>query len=116
RRGPPAKKTAAPPPADDPNRSTMRIAPRTMLCGSAWRVHATVAGAPFDELRQLCTTAGDKGSLAIAMVGLVLDYAYQARMREASRLASEAMALIESIDDPTLTVGMTVPLIYAKIE
>ena len=87
-----------------------------MLCGSAWRVHANVAGALFDELRQLCTAAGDKASLAIAMVGLVLDYAYQAQMREASPLASEAMALIESIDDPTLTVGMTVPLIYAKIE
>jgi hypothetical protein len=50
------------------------------------------------------------------MAGLALDYAYQARMREASPLASEAMALIESIDEPTLTVGMTVPLIYAKIE
>ena len=27
-------------PADDPNRAAMRIAPRTMLCGIAWRVHA----------------------------------------------------------------------------
>ena len=26
-------------PADDPNRAAMRIAPRTMLCGTAWRVH-----------------------------------------------------------------------------
>jgi class 3 adenylate cyclase len=103
-------------PADAPNQAAMRIAPRTMLCGSAWRVHANVAGALFDELRQLCTAADDKASLAIAMAGLSLDYAYQARMREASPLASEAMALIESIDDPTLTVGLTVPLIYAKIE
>ncbi|OBH90205.1 cyclase [Mycobacterium sp. E2733] len=103
-------------PADDPNRVTMRIAPRTMLCGSAWRVHLNVAGAPFDDLRQLCTTAGDKASLAIAMVGLVLDYAYQAEMRKASPLASEAMALIDSLDDPTSTVGLSVPLIYAKIE
>ncbi len=103
-------------PEDDPNRATMRIAPRTMLCGSAWRAHANVAGAPFDELRQLCTAVGDKASLAIAMVGLVLDFAYQARLREASPLASEAMTLIESIDEPTLTVGLSVPLIYAKIE
>ena len=28
-------------------------------------------------------------------------------MREASQLASEAMALIESIGDPTLTVGLS---------
>ena len=38
------------------------------------------------------------------------------RIREASQLASEAWALIESIGDPTLTVGLSVPLIYAKIE
>jgi class 3 adenylate cyclase/predicted Ser/Thr protein kinase len=103
-------------PAADPNHAAMRIVPRTMLCGSAWRVHANVAGALFDELRQLCTAADDKASLAIGMAGLALDYAYQARMRESSPLASEAMALIESINDPTLTVGLTVPLIYAKIE
>ena len=111
-----AEKIADTLPADDPNQLTMRIAPRTMLCGSAWRAHVSVAGGPFDELRRLCTAAGDKASLAIAMVGLVLDYAYQAQMREASPLAAEAMALIESIDEPTLTVGLSVPLIYAKIE
>ncbi len=67
-----------------------------------------VAGARFDELRELCTAAGDKASLAIAMAGLVIDHAYQGRVREASQLASEAMALIESIGDPTLTVGLSV--------
>ena len=66
----------------------MRIAPRTMLCGIAWRVHEHVAGARFDELRELCTAAGDKASLAIAMAGLVVDHAFQARVREASQLAS----------------------------
>ncbi|MGO9654045.1 AAA family ATPase [Mycobacterium sp.] len=103
-------------PADDPNRATMRIAPRTMLCGSAWRVHVNVAGDRFDELRQLCTAVGDKASLAIAMTGLVLDHAYHDRMREASQLASEAMALIESVGDPTLTVGLSVGVIHAKGE
>ena len=94
-------------PADDPDRAAMRIAPRTMLCGTAWRVHMSVAGDRFDELRELCAAAGDKASLAIAMAGLVADHAYQGRMREASQLASEAMALIESIGDPTLTVGLS---------
>ncbi len=103
-------------PAEDPNRTAMRIAPRTMLCGIAWRVHVNVAGDRFDELRQLCTAAGDKASLAIAMVGLVVDHAYQDRMLEASRLASEAMALIESVGDPTLTVGLSFTAIYAKME
>ena len=93
----------------------MRIAPRTMLCGIAWRVHVNVAGDRFEELRELCTAAGDKASLAIAMAGLVIDHAFQGRIREASRLASEAMALIESIGDPTLTVGLSFPVIYAKV-
>ena len=103
-------------PAEDPNRAAMRIAPRTMLCGTAFRVHEHVAGTRFDELRELCTAAGDKASLAIGMAGLVVDHAFQDRIREASQLASEAMAVIESIGDPTLTVGLSVAALYAKIE
>jgi len=104
-------------PAEDPNGTAMRIAPRTMLCGTAWRVRTKV-GARFGELRELCDATGDKASLAIAMVGLVIDHAYahQDRIDEASQLASEAMALIESVGDATLTVGLTWVAIYAKIE
>jgi hypothetical protein len=94
----------------------MRIAPRTMLCGSTWRVHETVAGDRFDELRELCAAAGDKASLAIGMAGLVQDHAWRGRIREASRLASEAWALVESLGDATLTVGLSFPVIYAKVE
>jgi len=103
-------------PAEDPNRTAMRIAPRAMLCGTAARVHMPVAGDRFEELRALCTAAGDKVSLAIGMAALVVDHAYQDRVREASQLASEAMALIESIGDPTLTVGLSFAPIYAKME
>jgi hypothetical protein len=111
-----ARKIADASPADDPHRAAMRIAPRTMLCGTAWRAHVNVAGDRFDELRELCAAAGDKASLAIGMAGLVMDHAYQARVREASQLASEAMALIESVGDPTLTVGLSFAAIYAKGE
>jgi class 3 adenylate cyclase len=111
-----AQKIADALPGDDPNRVTMRIAPRTMLCATAYRVHMNVAGAPFDELRELCAAAGDKASLAIGMAGLVTDHAFQARVREASQLASEAWVLAESIGDPSLTVGLSFPLIYAKIQ
>jgi class 3 adenylate cyclase len=103
-------------PTDDPHRIAMRIAPRTMLCGIAWRIRMDVAGGRFDELRELCAAAGDKASLAIAMAGLVVDHAYKARLREASQLAAEAMALIESLGDPTLTVGLTFALSHAKGE
>jgi hypothetical protein len=75
-----------------------------------------VAGDPFEELRELCTAAGDKASLAIGMAGLVMDHGFQARTREASQLASEAWALIESVGDPTLTVGLSFALLYARAE
>jgi class 3 adenylate cyclase len=101
-------------PAEDPNRAAMRIAPRAMLCGTAYRVQVNVAGDRFDELRQLCAATGDKASLAIAMAGLVTDHVYQARLREASQLASEAMALIEALGDPILTVGLSFAAIRAK--
>jgi hypothetical protein len=111
-----ARKIADALPAEDPDRAAMRIAPRAMLCGIAWRVHEHVAGDRFDELRELCTAAGDKGSLAIGMTGLLVDQAFQGgRVREASRLASEAWALIESVGDATLTVGLSNPVLYAKI-
>lgn len=103
-------------PAGDPDRASMRIAPRTMLCGIAWRVHEHATGPRFEELRELCGAEGDKASLAIAMAGQVMDHMHQARLREASQLASEAMALIESLDDPTLTVGLSLASIYARAE
>jgi class 3 adenylate cyclase len=111
-----AQKIADALPADDPNQAAMRIAPRTMLCGSTPRVHDHAARDRFDELRQLCTAAGDKASLAIAMAGLVMDHAHQGRVREASQLASEAWALIESVSDATLTVGLANMVIYVKSE
>jgi class 3 adenylate cyclase len=103
-------------PAENPDRAAMRIAPRTMLCGTAWRAHVSFAGDRFDKLRELCTAAGDKASLTIGMAGLVMDHAWRGRMREASQLASEAWALIETVGDPTLTVGLSVPVIFAKIQ
>jgi class 3 adenylate cyclase len=103
-------------PAEDSNRAAMRIAPRTMLCGIAWRVHDHGARGRFDELRELCAAAGDKASLAIGMAGLVVDHAYHDRMREASRMASEALALIESVGDPIVTVGLSFMPTYAKLE
>jgi hypothetical protein len=86
------------------------------LCGSAFRAHEHVAGDRFDELRELCTAVVDKASVAIGMAGLVMDHVHQARSREASQLASEAMALIESVGDPTLTVGLSFAPIYAKLQ
>jgi hypothetical protein len=100
-------------PDDHPGRTAMRIAPRTMLCGAGWRVDAHIAG-HFEELRELCALAGDKASLALGMTGMVMDHMMQGRLVDASRLASEQMALLESIGDPALTVGAGFEAIVIK--
>jgi hypothetical protein len=46
----------------------------------------------------------------------VVDHGFHDRVREASQLAFETMALIESVGDPTLTVGLSFAAIYAKLE
>jgi adenylate cyclase len=103
-------------PADDPNRLSMRIAARALLCGNGFRVHADISGGLFEELRELCTEAGDKASLAIGMAGLMPEHSFHGRVREASRLASETMVLVESIGDPRLTVGLSFIAISTKLQ
>jgi class 3 adenylate cyclase len=102
--------------AEDPDRRWMRIAPRALLCGSTWRAGGSVADTGFDELRSLCTRAEDQVPLAMGMAGFISQLAVTARIREASRLASEYVELIDSIDQPGLTVGMLYPAIHAKYE
>src|SRR6201993_5316010 len=92
---------------EDPDRAAMRIAPRTLLSGSAWRVGGSGADTGFNELRDLCTAAGDQRSLAIGMAGQVAAQVTNAHRREASDLATEHTALLESIGDPTLTIGLS---------
>ena len=76
-----------------------------------------IAGDRFDELRQLCTAAGDKASLAIGMAGLVTDHGIRARVREASQLASEKPWRSSSRSAiRRLMVGLSFAPIYVKIE
>ena len=103
-------------PADDANRLSMRIAPRTMLCGNAWRGTPEPASGMFEELRELCAEAGDKTSLAIAMTGVVSEHSRYARMQDALRLAAEQMELVESIGDPSLTIGAAFAAISIKAQ
>lgn len=101
--------------ADDPDAISMQIAPRTLWCANAWRLHAGVGGRRFEELQELCDRAGDKTSPAIAMTGLLAEGVVQGRIREASQLAAEHTALIESIADPTLMVGLAVGTIGVRV-
>ncbi len=102
--------------ADDPGRLAMRIAPRTLLCVNAWRIGGSVEAAGFDELRELTGIAGDTLSLTIAMAGLLAALTFNDRIVEASKLATECVSLIETIGDPTLTVGLMTGPLQAKYQ
>ncbi len=91
-------------PTDDPGRASMRIAPRTLLCMNTVRVAGSIADTGFDELRDLCSAAGDTLSLAIGMAGLMAALVFHNRYREAARVASDCSRLLESIADPALAV------------
>ncbi|MGO9694686.1 MAG: ATP-binding protein, partial [Mycobacterium sp.] len=103
-------------PDDDPDRLTMRIAPRALLCGSTFQVGGTPADTGFDELRELTAAAGDKKSLAIGMAGHLTTLTFNAHHSEAASMASEFAALVESIDDPAMTVGLFYAAAHAKWE
>jgi class 3 adenylate cyclase len=99
-----ARRVADALPATDPEHTAMRIAPRTALCTSAWRVGLGVAHTGFDELRGLCRSANDDVSLAIAMFGQVIALSFEHRHREASVLASEQFGLLQ--ESPNAPRGM----------
>jgi adenylate cyclase len=103
-------------PLDSPNQLAMRIAPRTLLCSNAFRRFHPDLSTRFDELRELCMEAGDKASLAIGMAGLVMEHVLRGRIFDASRQASEQMALVESVGDTTLTLGVAGAACIAKLQ
>jgi adenylate cyclase len=101
-------------PKEEPDRVSMQIAPRTMLCSNILRTG--IPTARFEELRELCTDADDKRSLAIGISGLINDHMIHGRVREGADSASEQMALAESIGDTTLIVALTIPAIAVSSE
>ena len=48
------------------------------------------------------------------MSGLMAEHFLHARLREASRLADEQMALVESIDDPNLKIAVALSALLGK--
>jgi adenylate cyclase len=103
-------------PDADPDGVAMRIAPRTMLCVTAWFAGGSMSDTGFDELHDLAAASGDKVSLAMGMAGWVSALLVHARFREASRLASELTSLLDSIGDPSLTLGLLYAAFGAKFE
>jgi adenylate cyclase len=103
-------------PDSDRDRAAMRVAPRTMLCGTAWLAGGSMADTGFDELRELAGATGDKMSLAMGMAGWVSALIVHGRFREASLLGSELTSLLESIGDPTLTLALLYAPLTAKLQ
>jgi class 3 adenylate cyclase len=111
-----ARRVADALPAEDADRTAMRIAARAWLCGNAFRVHADISDGLFEELRELSAATGDKPSLAAGMAGLMMEHMRHGRVLQASRLASETMALVESIGKPTLTLRLSLTAIGIKAQ
>ena len=98
------------------DRAAMRIAPRTMLCATAWLAGGSMADTGFDELRELADATGDKVSLAMGMAGWVSALIVHGRFHEGSLLAFELTSLLESIGDPTLTLALLYAPLSAKLQ
>ena len=103
-------------PDSDRARAVMRIAPRTMLCATAWLAGGSMADTGFDELRELADATGDKVSLAMGMAGWVSALIVHGRFHEASLLGFELTSLLESIGDPTLTLALLYAPLTAKLQ
>lgn len=103
-------------PANDSERISMRIAPRTLLCGTTFRVGGGPEDTGFDQLRELAVGANDNVSLAIGMAGHLTTLAFNSHYRDALRLASELDTLVEAIGDPALTVALLYVAAQANYE
>lgn len=103
-------------PDDDPDHMAKRIAARTMICASAWQGVQEPISALVDELRELCETTGDKASLAVGMYGLASEHMFEGRIREAARVASEQTALLRTIGDQPMAIGVAFLTIGVVLE
>jgi adenylate cyclase len=102
-------------PDSDPDRTAMCIAPRTQLCATTWRVGGSALDNGFDEVRQLCERVGDNLSLAIAMYGQMVALNFQHRHREAAKLASEQIAMLQQLPDVTRAFGFVHGPVMVKL-
>ncbi|MFY9920536.1 MAG: adenylate/guanylate cyclase domain-containing protein, partial [Mycobacterium sp.] len=102
-------------PENDPDRASMRIAPRALLCGTAHRLGGGIDSG-FDELRALCTASGDLRSLAIGLNGHLTVRLFEARRREASSLADELIAMLESVGDPAVAAALSLSASSVKCD
>jgi adenylate cyclase len=101
-------------PAEEAGRAAMQIAPRTLLCFSAWRVGDSVDDAGFAELQELATAADDKASLTIGMAGQVMALVAYGHYDEAADMVPELVNLVDSGGASTLSNALLFAALTAK--
>jgi adenylate cyclase len=103
---------------DQPGRDVMRLAPRTLLCANAFRTGSRYDQVLFEEAASLADVVGDKISRAIVLSGRVAALTFSGNYRDASRIAIDAIAGIQSINDPELELAFlpTVMLPFASAD
>jgi adenylate cyclase len=102
-------------PAEFPDRTALRIHPRTMLCYSTWRVGGSADETGFEDLRELCTASGNQVALAAGFSGRMLSLTMANRHHESARLASEQIALFDSAVDPMSMFAVMSAAMFAKL-
>ena len=76
--------------------------------GHEYRIRSGHADVAFAELKELCVIAGDKRSHGHRPGRTRIGHQPERRPRESSGPATELVALLESIDDCSLTVSLSV--------
>ncbi len=102
-------------PADEPDRSAMRIAPRMLMCGNSWRAGLSVDETGFDELRELCNSAGDELSVARGIAGMLMTLIFHNKFCDAAAVASECARLIETLE-PALVLDLILAASNGKLQ
>jgi adenylate cyclase len=101
-------------PGEQAGRAPMQVAPRALLCLSAWRFGGTVADTGFEELHELASAADDKASLAMGMAGQIMALTTYGHYREAAAMVTEFVNLLDSLDDPMFSIGLRSAALGAK--
>jgi adenylate cyclase len=101
--------------AEEPGRDAMRLGPRALLCATAFRTGSAFDDATFEETCRLANGLDDEASLAMAMSGQAIALMFGGRYRECSRVASELIALLGSIGDPTWELTLSWGATSAKL-
>ncbi len=87
-----------------------------MLCANEYRIRSGHGDSAFAELKALCEMAGDKRSLAIGLAGVAMAKQLDAQFRDAAVLATELVALLESLGDTTLEMALAVSFLNIKLD